>query len=152
MMFVLRCFRRRRRRPRRRRTSRCVVMRSELSHFPHHTRFTHPSISLCGDEPHHNQVVGFTARPARACAAAGAAERTGRRGRRSGCGGGGGQWTQTGLRAQHEREERVGGLTREVETPSPSYSPHDHMILRVDRVDSHGRWKRPCLLTAHMTI
>jgi hypothetical protein len=45
-----------------------------------------------------------------------------------------------------------GGLTREVETPLPSNSPHDHMILRVDRVGSHGRWKRPCLLTAHMTI
>jgi hypothetical protein len=24
------------------------------------------------------------------------------------------------------------------------------MILRVDLVDSHGRWKRPCLQTAHM--
>jgi hypothetical protein len=29
----------------------------------------------------------------------------------------------------------------------PSHSPHDHMILRVDLVDSHGRWKRPCLQT-----
>jgi hypothetical protein len=27
----------------------------------------------------------------------------------------------------------------------PSNSPHDHMILRVDLVDSHGRWKRACL-------
>ena len=34
----------------------------------------------------------------------------------------------------------------------PSNNPHDHMILRVDLVDSHGRWKRPCLQTAHMTI
>ena len=40
------------------------------------------------------------------------------------------------------------GLTPE-ETPLPSNSPHDHMILRVDL---HGRWKRPCLQTAHMTI
>jgi hypothetical protein len=46
------------------------------------------------------------------------------------------------------REERgPGGLTREVETPLPSNSPHDHMILRVDLVGSHGRWKRPCLQT-----
>ena len=34
---------------------------------------------------------------------------------------------------------------REVETPLPSNSPHYHMILRVDLVRSHGRWKRPCL-------
>jgi hypothetical protein len=27
----------------------------------------------------------------------------------------------------------------------PSNSPHYHMILRVDLVGSHGRWKRPCL-------
>ena len=40
------------------------------------------------------------------------------------------------------------GLTPE-ETPLPSNSPHDHKILRVDL---HGRWKRPCLQTAHMTI
>jgi hypothetical protein len=39
-----------------------------------------------------------------------------------------------------------------VETPLPSNSPHDHMILRVDLVDSHGRWKRPCLQTAHSTM
>jgi hypothetical protein len=26
------------------------------------------------------------------------------------------------------------------------------MVLRVRRVGSHGRWKRPCLQTAHMTI
>ena len=45
-----------------------------------------------------------------------------------------------------------GGLTREVETPLPSNSPHGHMILRVDLVGSHGRWKRPCLHTAHMAI
>jgi hypothetical protein len=44
------------------------------------------------------------------------------------------------------------GLTREVETPLPSNSPHDHMLLREDLVGSHGRWKRPCLQTAHMTI
>jgi hypothetical protein len=32
----------------------------------------------------------------------------------------------------------------------PSNSPHVHMILRVDLVGSHGRWKRPCLqTTAH---
>jgi hypothetical protein len=47
-----------------------------------------------------------------------------------------------------ERESGPGGLTRELETPSPSNSPHDQMILRVDLVDSHGRWKRPCLQTA----
>jgi hypothetical protein len=29
------------------------------------------------------------------------------------------------------------GLTREVETPLPSNSPHDHMILRVDLVGAH---------------
>jgi hypothetical protein len=34
-----------------------------------------------------------------------------------------------------------------VETPLPSNSPHGHMILRVDLVGSHGRWKRPCLQT-----
>jgi ABC-type multidrug transport system fused ATPase/permease subunit len=34
-----------------------------------------------------------------------------------------------------------------VETPSPSNSPHDHLILRVDLVGSHGRWKRPRLQT-----
>jgi hypothetical protein len=53
---------------------------------------------------------------------------------------------------QRERESGPGGLTREVETPLPSNSPHDHMILRGDLVGSHGRWKRPCLQTAHMTI
>jgi hypothetical protein len=31
-------------------------------------------------------------------------------------------------------------------------SVHDHMILRVDLVGSHGRWKRPSLQTAHMPI
>ena len=41
-----------------------------------------------------------------------------------------------------------GGLTREA--PLPSTSPHDHMIWRVDLVDSHGR--RPCLQTAHLSI
>jgi hypothetical protein len=45
-----------------------------------------------------------------------------------------------------------GGLTWEVERSLPSNSPHDHMILRVELVGSHGRWKRPCLQTAHMTI
>ena len=30
------------------------------------------------------------------------------------------------------RESGPGGLTREVERPLPSNSPHDHMILRVD--------------------
>jgi hypothetical protein len=29
---------------------------------------------------------------------------------------------------------------------------HDHMLVRVDLVGSHGRWKRPCRQTAHMTI
>jgi hypothetical protein len=58
---------------------------------------------------------------------------------------------------EHIRPERVsesgpGGLAHEVDTPLPSKSPHDQMILRVDLVDSHGRWKRPCLQTAHMTI
>jgi hypothetical protein len=54
--------------------------------------------------------------------------------------------------AQPDERVGAGGLTREVETPLPSNSPHDHMILRVDLVGSHGRWKRPCLQTAHMTI
>jgi hypothetical protein len=49
------------------------------------------------------------------------------------------------------RERGPGGLTREVETPLPSNSPHDHMILREELVGSHGRWRRPCLQTAHMT-
>jgi hypothetical protein len=45
---------------------------------------------------------------------------------------------------ERERGEREpGGLTREVETPSLSNSPHDHMILRED---SHGRWKKGCRL------
>jgi hypothetical protein len=52
----------------------------------------------------------------------------------------------------YDIESGPGGLAREVETPLPSNSPHDHMILRVDRVGSRGRWKRPCLQTAHMTI
>jgi hypothetical protein len=34
----------------------------------------------------------------------------------------------------------------------PSNSPHEHMILRVELVGSHGRWKRPWLQTAHMSI
>jgi hypothetical protein len=34
----------------------------------------------------------------------------------------------------------------------PPSCPHDHMILRVDRVGSHGRWKRSCLQTAQMTV
>jgi hypothetical protein len=33
----------------------------------------------------------------------------------------------------------LGGLTREVETPSPSNSPHEHMILRVALVNTAGR-------------
>jgi hypothetical protein len=41
----------------------------------------------------------------------------------------------------YDIESAPGGLTREVETPLPSSSPHDHMILRVDLVGSHGRWK-----------
>jgi hypothetical protein len=32
--------------------------------------------------------------------------------------------------------------------PLPSNSPHDDMILRVDLVGSHGRWTGPCLQTA----
>ena len=31
-------------------------------------------------------------------------------------------------------------------------SPRGDMILREDLVDSHGRWKRPCVQTTHMTI
>jgi hypothetical protein len=49
-----------------------------------------------------------------------------------------------------ESESGAGGLTREVETPLPSNSPHDHMMLGVELVGSRGRWKRPCLQTAHM--
>ena len=45
-------------------------------------------------------------------------------------------------------ESGPAGCTREVETPLPSNSPHDHMILRVHLVGPHtGRWKRPCLQT-----
>jgi hypothetical protein len=55
-------------------------------------------------------------------------------------------------RSGQERERERPGLTREAETPLPSNSPRDHMILRVDLVGSHGRWKRPRLQTAHMTI
>jgi hypothetical protein len=50
------------------------------------------------------------------------------------------------------RERGPGGLTQEVETPLPSNSPHGHMMLRVDLVISHRRWKRPCLQTAHTAI
>jgi hypothetical protein len=55
-----------------------------------------------------------------------------------------------GVVVRRERESGPGGLTREVvDRPLPSNSPHDHMILRVDLVDSHGRWwKRPCPQTA----
>jgi hypothetical protein len=49
-------------------------------------------------------------------------------------------------------ERGPGGLTRELETPLPSNSPHDRMILRGDLVGSRGSWKRPCLQTAHMTV
>ena len=49
-------------------------------------------------------------------------------------------------------ERNLVGSHRKLETPLPSNSPHDHMILRLDLVGSHGRWKRPCLQTAHMTI
>jgi hypothetical protein len=70
--------------------------------------------------------------------------RAGRRGaHRGGAAGGGGRAGE---------ESGPLGLTREVERPLPSNSPHDHMILRVDLVGSHGRWKRPCLQTAHKTI
>jgi hypothetical protein len=48
----------------------------------------------------------------------------------------------------YDIESGPGGLTREVETPLPSNSPHDPMILRVDLVGSHGRWKRPRLQTS----
>jgi hypothetical protein len=54
--------------------------------------------------------------------------------------------------AHRATESGAGGLTKEEDTPLPSNSPHDHMILRVDLVGSHGRWKGPCLQTAHMTI
>ena len=60
-----------------------------------------------------------------------------------------------GLRWHQRGERGAGGLTPEVETPLPSTSPHDHMILRVELVGSRGRWKRPCLNTSphdHMTL
>jgi hypothetical protein len=38
-----------------------------------------------------------------------------------------------------ERESGAGGLAWEVETPLPSNSSHDHMILRVDLVVAHTR-------------
>jgi hypothetical protein len=41
------------------------------------------------------------------------------------------------LHMPRERESGPGGLTRAVETPLPSNSPHDPMISRVDRVDSY---------------
>jgi hypothetical protein len=47
-----------------------------------------------------------------------------------------------------ERVDLVG--SREAETPLPSNSPHD--IERVDLLGSHGRWKHPCLQTAHMIL
>jgi hypothetical protein len=50
-----------------------------------------------------------------------------------------------------ERESEDLGLTREVETPLPSNSPHDHMILRVDLVGSPEcdatRWSCQPVLT-----
>jgi hypothetical protein len=49
---------------------------------------------------------------------------------------------------ERERERERGdlmGSSHGVETPLPSNSPHDHVILRVDLVDSHGSWKRPSL-------
>jgi hypothetical protein len=67
-------------------------------------------------------------------------------------------WDRKAVRGPHQQPQRergesgAGGLSREVEVPLPSNSPHDHMILRVDLVGSHGRWKRTCLQTAHMTI
>jgi hypothetical protein len=54
------------------------------------------------------------------------------------------------LRYASPRDSGAGGLTREVETPY--CGPQGHMILSVELVGSHGRWKRPCLQTAHMTI
>jgi hypothetical protein len=42
----------------------------------------------------------------------------------------------------YDIESGPGGLTREVETPLPSNSPRDHMILRVDLVGSHARGVR----------
>jgi hypothetical protein len=42
-----------------------------------------------------------------------------------------------------ERERGAGGLTREVETPLAFKQPRDQMILRVELVGSHGRWKHP---------
>jgi hypothetical protein len=68
-------------------------------------------------------------------------------------------WTHTGggnascLQPAHMilRVELVGSHGR-WKRPLPSNSPHDHMILRVELVGSHWRWKRPCLQTAHMTI
>jgi hypothetical protein len=47
---------------------------------------------------------------------------------------------ETGATERECLREREGSHTREVETPLPSNSPHDHMILRVGLVDSHGRW------------
>jgi hypothetical protein len=42
----------------------------------------------------------------------------------------------------YDIESGPGGLTREVETPLPSNSPHGHMILRVDLVGSRGALPR----------
>jgi hypothetical protein len=46
---------------------------------------------------------------------------------------------QRGRGCTRHRESGAGGLTREVDTPLPSNNPHDHMILRVELVGSHGR-------------
>jgi hypothetical protein len=61
-----------------------------------------------------------------------------------------GRWKGPCLQTAHmpyDIESGPGGLTREVERPLPSNSPHDHMILRVDLVDSHARRNGPCLQT-----
>jgi hypothetical protein len=50
-----------------------------------------------------------------------------------------GRWKRPRLPPAHMAnaiERGPGGLTREVETPSPSTSPHARMILRVDQVGS----------------
>jgi hypothetical protein len=51
----------------------------------------------------------------------------------------------------YDIERGPGGLTREVESPLASNSPHGHMVLREDLVGSHGRWNRPCLQTSPNT-
>jgi hypothetical protein len=58
--------------------------------------------------------------------------------------------TLVGGHGVRQRSVELVGSHGEVETPLPSNSPHDHMILRAELVDSHGRRKCPCHQTRLM--